>query len=194
MKKSNYLMGIDEAGRGPLAGPVVVAGVCIKRHVVSRLHMLRGIKDSKKLSPKKREEFFGKIVAHPRVRWYAARVSPKIIDKINIAQATNRGVRRVVAKLAQENMHVLLDGSLALSPRISHEVIIKGDERVPLIAAASIIAKVTRDRIMRRLHKKFPQYGFDAHKGYGTKAHKECIAKYGHSLVHRLSFLRGCDI
>lgn len=188
-KVSEYIIGIDEAGRGPLAGPVVVAGVAIKRRAASRLHLLRGIKDSKKLTPKKREELFSTIVSHSSIRWHAARISPRVIDKINIAQATNLGVKRVFQKLAQGNTHAFLDGSLSLPSRFSHEVIIKGDERIPVIAAASIIAKVTRDRIMRRFHKKFPLYGFHAHKGYGTKLHCYRIKQYGHSPIHRLSFL-----
>lgn len=189
MKKSKFVIGIDEAGRGPLAGPVVVAGVLIKRRAASRLGMLRGIKDSKKLSQKKREEFFSRLTGHPSLRWCAVSVSHSVIDKINIARATNYGVRRVFKKLARGmDTHALLDGSLALPSRISHEVIIKGDERIPVIAAASIIAKVTRDRMMRRLHKKFPLYGFYAHKGYGTKAHREAILRHGRCDIHRRSF------
>lgn len=188
MPQSKYIIGIDEAGRGPLAGPVVVGGVALTRRAASKLHMLRGIKDSKKLSPKKREELFSRIVSHSSIQWHAACISPKVIDKINIAQATNLGVKRVFKKLAQESTHALLDGSLSLPSRFSHEVIIKGDERIPVIAAASIIAKVTRDRIMRRFHKKFPLYGFYAHKGYGTKLHKEAILRHGYCDIHRRSF------
>lgn len=185
-----FIIGVDEAGRGPLAGPLAVGAVgtsSLKR--VRRF--FTGIRDSKKLSEKKREEWYAKITSCPDLVWAVAFVSPKVVDAINIANAAKRGAHIVFKKLVgkeEGNVHVLLDGSLYLPKGISQETIIKGDEKVPLIAASSIIAKVTRDRLMRRLDKKFPQYGFAKHKGYGTKLHYARIAEQGLSSVHRVSF------
>ncbi len=208
----HFVIGIDEAGRGPLAGPVIVAGTKIatrdKRHATK---LFRNIRDSKKLTARQREEWFQRLTVHPRIEWAVAKVWPRTIDRINIARATNLGVLRVYKKLNKvasqpslknkyftvraslsraqsREAHTLLDGSLKLPQHISHEVIIKGDEKIPIIAAASIIAKVTRDRTMQRLHKKYPQYRFDVHKGYGTKSHRKLIKKFGQSAVHRKSF------
>lgn len=187
-KKSKFSIGIDEAGRGPLAGPVVVGGVLIKNHRRAA-RLFRGVKDSKKLSAKQRETWFKKLRGSLDIVCARAVIPAKTIDAINIAQATNLGARRVYAKLAGFGMlRAALDGSLYLSKKIPHQTIIKGDEKVPLISAASIIAKVTRDRIMLRLHKKYPKYRFDLHKGYGTKLHRSRIEKYGRSAVHRMSF------
>ena len=184
---NKFIIGIDEAGRGPLAGPVVVAGVCMSPRLAGR--MLAGIKDSKQLSAKQRERWFTLLTAHPKIEWSVARITPAIIDRINIYQAAQLGARRVYEKLAPDkNCHALLDGSLHLPPHISHETIIKGDELIPLIAAASIIAKVTRDRMMIRAHKKYPQYRFDLHKGYGTKLHRDTIREFGQCAIHRKSF------
>lgn len=196
-RSHKYIIGIDEAGRGPLAGPVVVAGIKINQKFYPeqgrRTKFWKGIKDSKKLTPKQREEWFRVLTNHAEIEWAVARVWPKVIDRINITQASNLGARRVCAKLSFDGgnlslAHVLLDGSLHLPPDISHEIIIKGDEKVPVISAASIIAKVTRDRLMRRLHKKYPQYGFDVHKGYGTKLHRRLLRTNGLSVMHRKSF------
>ena len=197
------IIGIDEAGRGPLAGPVVVAGIRIRiKDKGQKIKIFRNIRDSKKLTARRREEWFRILTNHPEIEWAAAKVWPRTIDRINIASAANLGVRRVYEKLCRSKPSFdgeklgwkrlpeiwLLDGGLKLSPHIPHKVIIKGDEKIPVIAAASIIAKVTRDRLMLRLHKKYPQYGFDAHKGYGTKMHRALIAKFGFSEVHRRSF------
>lgn len=185
-----FIIGIDEAGRGPLAGPVVVGGVKIVtrdlRHIT---RLLKGIRDSKKLCPHKREFWFKKLMQSPHIVCASVKISPRVIDTINIAQATNLGVRRVYERLSQgRSYYTGLDGSLYLLKHIPHKTIIKGDEKIPLISAASIIAKVMRDRLMRRLHKKYPQYRFDIHKGYGTKLHRELLKKYGSSEVHRKSF------
>lgn len=205
-KVTKYLIGIDEAGRGPLAGPVAVAGVRIKdkgqrtphqnKFGAGQVKILRGIKDSKKLTAKQREEWFRILTDHPKIEWAVARVWPKVIDRINIAQAANLGARRVHRRLSLDGKRLslgrttfaVLDGSLYLPAYIPHETIIKGDEKIPVIAAASIIAKVTRDRTMLRLHKKYPQYGFDMHKGYGTKLHRMALRRFGHSEIHRKSF------
>ncbi|MBI4225323.1 MAG: ribonuclease HII [Candidatus Sungbacteria bacterium] len=184
------LIGIDEAGRGPLAGPVVVAGVLMSPRLAARV--LVGIKDSKQLSAKQREEWFGFLTGQPDIKWAVSRISPAVIDRINIYQAAQKGAAHVYQKLApQKDCHALLDGSLHLPSYVSHETIIKGDELIPVISAASVIAKVTRDRIMLRLHKRYPAYRFDLHKGYSTALHREMIAKFGRCEIHRRSFR--CD-
>ena len=192
-----YTIGIDEAGRGPLAGPVVVAGVKISVNGNARVaKLLNGIRDSKKLSPKKREEWFSFLTSHPKIEWAVARVWPAMTDRINIARAADLGAARVYTKLCAElssaqslaERPVLLDAGLRLPSGVPQQAIIKGDEKIPAIAAASIIAKVTRDRLMLRLHKKYPQYRFDLHKGYGTRMHREIIGKIGYSEIHRASF------
>lgn len=199
-------IGIDEAGRGPLAGPVVVAGVRLMTSDKKQAaRILKDIRDSKKLTEKQREKWFSILTAHPQIQWATAVVSPRVVDRMNIARAANLGAWRVYKKLIQRadfsfiqltydrplfgsSKKALLDGSLYLPPRIPYETIIKGDEKVPIISAASIIAKVTRDRIMRRLHKKYPQYGLAIHKGYGTYTHRIMIRTFGLSPVHRVSF------
>lgn len=193
MTRNRYIVGIDEAGRGPLAGPVVVAGVKMTPWLAGSF--LCGIRDSKKLSSKKREEWFVRLTSHPKVEWSVARVSPATIDLINIRQATLLGARRVFSRLSldsrlslENTQAVLLDGGLFLPRGIRQRTIIKGDEKIPVIAAASIIAKVTRDRLMIRLHKKYPEYRFDRHKGYGTVLHREMIEQYGRCEMHRVSF------
>ena len=185
-----HSIGIDEAGRGPLAGPLVVGGVRISsKFKVKNLKFLKGIKDSKQLSAKKREEWFKKLTVHPHIEWAYVVISPKVIDRINILQSAYVGAYRVYKKLAGNcPCRAMLDGSLRLPVYIRHKVFIKGDERFSVIAAASIIAKVTRDRIMARLHKKYPMYGFDIHKGYGTKMHYARIKKFGISKIHRKTF------
>ena len=189
MKHSKMIIGIDEAGRGPLAGPVVVAGVKIKGKSKKIKAALDGIRDSKKLYAKKREEWFLRLIRHPDIEWAVAVVPHTVIDRINIYQATLRGARRACAALyRKKNNLVLLDGGLFLPAGIRQKTVIKGDEKIPVISAASIIAKVTRDRIMVRLHNKYPQYRFDSHKGYGTKLHREMIRLYGACPIHRRSF------
>ncbi|MEK7541765.1 MAG: ribonuclease HII [Patescibacteria group bacterium] len=205
---TQYILGIDEAGRGPLAGPVVVAGVRIRaRGRAQNAKLFEGIRDSKKLSPIQREQWYGLLTRHPAVEWAVARVSHAVIDRINIRNAALLGARRVYAKLipayagislagqgarggAPPRARALLDGGLFLphQTNVAQKTVIKGDEKIPLIAAASIIAKVTRDRLMLRLHKKYPQYGFDRHKGYGTVLHREMIAEFGQCEIHRKSF------
>ena len=219
-KKPFYIIGIDEVGRGPLAGPVVVAGVKIElgikfkaqrfgllgNYELGKRGIFVGIKDSKKLSAKKREEWFRKLTGNSKIKWAVAKVWPKVIDRINIANATNLGVWRVYKKLELNKVasrlgpknknfivrvcreHTVLDGGLKLPSHISYESIIKGDEKIPVISAASIIAKVIRDRLMVRLHKKYPKYRFDIHKGYGTKMHRKLLKKFGRSEIHRKSF------
>lgn len=188
-----FSVGIDEVGRGPLAGPITVGAIAAR----GSLKFLRGIKDSKKLSAGQREEWTTRIRNYEsgskNFKIAIASVGPQIIDQAGIMRAARLAVGRCIRKLGftiyDSRFKIMLDGSL-YAPRTyqNQETIIKGDEKIPLIAAASIIAKVHRDKIMICLHKKFPQYGFDTHKGYGTKAHKAAIKKHGLSPIHRKSF------
>lgn len=166
----------------------MVAGIKLK--VKSpELKALRTIRDSKKLTSNQRERWFNIITDHPRIDWAVTKIGTKVIDRINIAQAADLGALRICKRLDPFNdSFILLDGSLYLPRNIKHETIVKGDEKIPAIAAASVIAKVIRDRIMLRLHKKYPQYGFNAHKGYATLAHRISVKKYGRSKTHRKSF------
>ncbi len=195
-KKKLFIIGIDEAGRGPLAGPVVVAGVkIVPREGRAAPRLLAGIKDSKKLSASRRAEWFLRLTRSSVVVWAVAASSPRVIDRINIARAADRAALRVWKRLAaaperadRAAYRTLVDAGIRLADPISYESIIKGDERVPVIAAASIIAKVTRDRIMLRLHRRHPRYRFDLHKGYGTALHRALIRRHGMSDAHRKSF------
>jgi len=176
------VIGVDEAGRGPLCGPVVVAAV----------HLLRpvdGLDDSKKLSESRRERLAPLIMANSL--WLVYSVRPRIIDEKNILQATLWGMRQVIrkltARLAGEAV-VLVDGNRCPGCHPREEAIVKGDARSTAIAAASILAKVHRDRIMTRWDRLYPQYGFAAHKGYATTEHYAALAAYGPSPIHRRSF------
>lgn len=196
-----WIIGIDEVGRGPLAGPVTVAAVAAFMFHV-RSSILKDIKNSKKLSAAKREEWREKIRAEPRFISTVMSVYPRIIDRVGIAKAANKAVATCLKKLARcssppaPHSLVVLDGGLYAPARYANQqTIIRGDEHHPLIAAASIIAKVHRDRYMCRLHRRLPQYGFDKHKGYGTRQHQEAIKNHGLSLYHRPSFCSSlCDI
>jgi ribonuclease HII len=188
------IAGIDEAGRGPLAGPVVAAAVLIKpiRKIRLKLVNIRGVKDSKKLSPKKREKLYKIIVKSPFIEWGTGRVSEKVIDRINILEATKlameRAVKNLEKKIKKNPDYLILDGIIKINSIIPQRSVIRGDNSVFSCAAASIIAKVTRDRIMQRYDKKHPQYGFLKHKGYGTKLHCKMLKKYGPCKIHRKSF------
>lgn len=185
--------GLDESGRGPLCGPVLAAAVVInRRSFLPRRSDLPNIKDSKKLSAKKREEFY-KILTNPpaggpQIEWGIGRVSEKKIDKINILEATKLAMKRAVQKLRKKPNFLILDGKMKLNLPISQKSIVKADEKVFSCAAASIIAKVWRDRIMRKYHKKYPKYGFDKHKGYPTKLHRKMLKKHGPCQIHRRTF------
>ncbi len=188
-KKYKYVIGIDEAGRGPLAGPLAVAAVAAIVNTKSEARnpkQIQNIKDSKKLSPQKREEWY-KIIKKNFESHYVL-ISHKIIDKIGIQKATLLGIKKVLRKFKKKPDLVLMDGGLKAPKKYKQKTIIKGDEKIPLISAASIIAKVTRDRHMMRLHKKFPKYRFDKHKGYGTKLHYKMLKKYGPCKIHRKSY------
>lgn len=188
-----YNVGIDEVGRGPLAGPVTLCA-CMAAADFDIAWFLE-IKDSKKLSEKKREEWFRKAEAARDaglLLWVVVSKTAEEIDRLGIAVAIREALSECLKGLgvAPASTNIYLDGSLfAPAPYIHQETIIKGDEKVPLISIASIIAKVTRDRYMNEMNKKYPQYGFDAHKGYGTKIHINAIKKYGPTPLHRRSFL-----
>lgn len=188
--KTRITIGIDEVGRGALAGPVVLAAVWVMPPFRWYHPALGRIRDSKKLTPRRREDWFRHLTTHPKLVWRVARVSHTVIDRINISKAANLGALRLVRSLmSRRPARVLLDGGLALPAGIPHRAIIRGDERIPAIAAASIIAKVTRDRMMVRLGRAYPVYGFAAHKGYATVRHRNAIRRFGPSPNHRRTFL-----
>lgn len=176
------IAGIDEAGRGPLAGPVVAAAVILPKNID-----LPGVNDSKKLTEAKREELFVQIM-DKALSVGVGKSEAHEIDEINILQATLKAMLRAVENLSVSPDYLLIDGINTINKEIPQDAIKKGDSRSISIAAASIIAKVTRDRIMTELDKKFPTYGFASHKGYGSKMHREAIAAHGPVSTHRKSF------
>ena len=181
---AKYVCGIDEVGRGPLAGPVFAAAVILPVDCV-----IEGLNDSKKLTEKKRDLLFDEI-REKAVAYCVASVDEKTIDEINILQADFVAMRKAVAGLSVKADFALVDGNQYPHTGVDELCIVKGDSKSPSIAAASILAKVSRDRYMLELDKKYPEYQFARHKGYGTKLHYECIEKYGVSPVHRKSFLK----
>ncbi|MEK7149915.1 MAG: ribonuclease HII [Patescibacteria group bacterium] len=208
---NSYIIGIDEVGRGPLAGPVTVAAIAATanfKFLISNFQKKFKVKlrDSKKLSPKQREIWF-KWIKKQKIPLAIADISPKIIDKINISKAANLAATRCIIKLTTNNQRltiknckIFLDGGLYLNlqpttnnqrqNKIKAKTIIRGDEKIPVISLASIVAKVHRDKLMEKLSKKYPLYGFEKHKGYGTKLHYKNIKKHGISEIHRKSFLK----
>ena len=177
------IAGVDEVGRGPLAGPVVAAAVIFE----SEEEIPCGIKDSKALSPKRREELFPMICEKASAVGLGI-VSEKVIDRINILHAAHRAMRRAIASLSIEPHLCLIDGLRVPGLKWLQKPIVDGDKMSVSIAAASIIAKVTRDRIMVGQDMVYPQYGFAKHKGYGTRAHIAALKKYGPCKIHRFSF------
>lgn len=184
----DFVIGVDEAGRGPLAGPVVSAAVLLKRDKFQNT-----IDDSKKLTPLQREKAFLEISGNSISAIGIA--SEKIIDRINILEATRLSMKNAVTSLARKlksadrrKVYVIVDGNMDLMLPFPHKSIVKGDTKSKSIAAASILAKVTRDRIMATYDKLYPKYGFKKHKGYPTKEHKDILKKIGPSLIHRKSF------
>ena len=224
----NIVVGIDEAGRGPLAGPVVAASFAIKNFQFSKFNfqsilnnkILKQVRDSKKLSEKQREEIYNVLINHPQIEWGVGIVSEKVIDKINILEATKLAMEKSVKNLdsrfpsfakasegqcagmtrARKNLDsrfrgndagadfLLLDGNFKINCATEQKSIIKGDQKVFSISAASIIAKVTRDKLMQKYHRKYPQYGFNKHKGYGTASHFANLEKFGPCKIHRKTF------
>ena len=190
LKKQGFdlIIGVDEAGRGPLAGPVVAAAVALKT-----TSFKNRIDDSKKLSAKDREKAFGEITK--KSIFGVSIVSEKVIDRINILQATRQAMHEAIISLTNNiqelnalNIHVIVDGNMFLDLDWPCTDIIDGDAKSKSIAAASILAKVTRDRIMRRYDSLYPEYGFAQHKGYPTEGHRQILRKIGPSTIHRKSF------
>jgi len=221
-KTKKYIIGIDEVGRGPLAGPVTVAAVLLtanlktpkqNKFATGQAYKLKNsktpLRDSKKLSPKQREIWFY-FIKKQKIPYAVANVFPKTIDKINISKAANLAATRALIKVDKLiscklvsfkkpiQANVFLDGGLYLKnpkPKLKNlkltnlQTIVRGDEKIPAISLASIIAKIHRDKYMDKLHKKYPQYGLEKHKGYGTKKHYRSINKNGILKIHRKSFL-----
>jgi len=211
--------GIDESGRGPLAGPVVAAAVSIIANCKLKAKSVRfsssrcdsiiedfkNLKDSKKLSPKKREEFYKILTKSPFIEWGIGKVSEKVIDKSNIKNAAELAMEKALQNLKSKiknkksKIFLIIDGNNIKNLKLKTynlKLIVKGDEKVFSCAAASIIAKVTRDRIMQKYHKKFPRYDFNKHKGYPTKLHLKMLRKYGPCKIHRMTFgpVRACNL
>lgn len=180
---ADYICGVDEVGRGPLAGPVVTAAV-----ILPKGFNLLGVDDSKKLSPKKRDELFDQI-KEAAVAWAIGRREPECIDEINILEATKEAMLDAIENLSVRPDHVLIDAVHLKKLTIPQTSIIKGDANSVSIAAASIIAKVTRDREMVEMSKIYPGYAFESNKGYGTKAHYEGLKAQGPCPIHRKTFL-----
>jgi ribonuclease HII len=177
-----FIAGLDEAGRGPLAGPVVAAAVVLPFDAD-----LPGLNDSKKLTANKREELFPKIKTQA-VSYGVAVVDAEVIDEINILQAALLAMKQAVENLLCDPDLLLIDGNQKIDSSLKQWVIVKGDTKSFFIAAASVLAKVTRDHIMEDYHQLYPQYEFARHKGYGTKLHKGLIAEYGPCPIHRRTF------
>ena len=178
-----FVAGIDEAGRGPLAGPVVAAAVIFLEHKAPR-----GLDDSKKLTAATREALYERLVGCSHVRWSVSIQEPETIDRLNILRATHHAMREAHAALSETSTHALIDGLPVPDFPVAHTALVGGDGRSKSIAAASIIAKVTRDRLMQRAHELYPQYGFGQHKGYGTREHLAALRQHGPCPLHRRSF------
>lgn len=184
-KGAKKICGIDEAGRGPLAGPVVVAAV-----IMPQDSMIEGVNDSKKVSERKREKLYEEIISSA-IAWGVGIIDQKEIDEINILNATKKGLTKALTELSQKPDIILVDALTGINTiGIPYESIIKGDAKSYSIAAASIVAKVTRDRIMRQWSEVYPQYGFEKHKGYGTVAHIKAIKENGICPLHRKTFIK----
>jgi len=190
VNSEDYLIaGVDEAGRGPLAGPVVAAAVILRGNLP-----LDGVMDSKKITEKKREQLYSQIIEQS-LSYGISIVSHQDIDQINILQATMLAMTEAVAKLDIRPNQVLVDGNqVPPIKNIDTQAIVKGDQKIPAISAASILAKVTRDRLMRSYCEQYPGYGFSKHKGYGTKMHMDMIKQLGPCAIHRLTFAPICHM
>ncbi len=187
-KGYNLIAGIDEAGRGPLAGPVVAAAVILPKGC-----LIEGVNDSKKLSEKKREKLYDDIIENA-IAWGVGIKDNNVIDEINILEATRFAMHEAIENLQVKPDFIFIDAEKKVdTDKIPYLPIIKGDALSISIAAASIIAKVTRDRMMREYDKEYPEYGFEKHKGYGTKVHVEAIKEHGLTPIHRRSFTKKFD-
>lgn len=182
-KGYNNIAGIDEVGRGPLAGPVCAAAVILPKGLI-----IDGINDSKKLTEKRREALHD-VIAKEAIAWATAFVEPEVIDEINIRQATHKAMQMAVDALKISPDFLLVDGNDKIPFTVDSEYIVKGDAKSQTIAAASIMAKVTRDRYMVKMEEEYPGYAFAKNKGYGTKAHMEGIRQIGLCPLHRRSFI-----
>ncbi len=183
-KGYSNICGVDEAGRGPLCGPVVAAAV-----ILSKNEKIEGVNDSKKLSEKKREQLFD-VIKEKAIAVGVGISDVDIIEEVNILNATKLAMKEAISNLKVKPDYVLIDGNQGIDIDINFETVISGDAKSESIAAASIIAKVTRDRMLIEYDKKYPEYGFAKHKGYGTKVHIEAIQKYGLTDIHRPSFCK----
>ena len=189
-----FVAGVDEAGRGPLAGPVVACALAFGKLEIKHL----GIRDSKKLNARQREAIYIALRKNPAVLWGVGVVSEKVIDRINILEATKLAMKKAVFELRGKigesaPLFVFLDGNftIGIGEGVVEKPVVRADEKIMSCSAASIIAKVSRDRLMLKYHKRFPQYGFDCHKGYGTDFHYRMLKKHGPSPIHRFSFNLG---
>ncbi len=210
MAKKSYIIGIDEVGRGPLAGPVVVCALAMPANLSlrgggRRSNLLPPLKDSKKLSKLQREAWYQWIKNHHEISYAVSRVYPRGIERLNISQAANLAATRAAQKVISHwplatSAKIFLDGGLYFHSLVASgyplvaKTVIKGDEKIPAISLASIVAKVIRDRFMDKLHKKYPEYGFDRHKGYGTAAHLAALKKFGRTVAHRTTFLKNFNL
>lgn len=183
-KGYNNICGVDEAGRGPLAGPVCAAAV-----ILHKGEIIEGVNDSKKLTEKKREALYD-VIKEKAVAYSIAFASVEEIEEMNILNATMLAMKRAVEGLKVPADYAMIDGNKIPDLNIPAECVVKGDANSMSIAAASILAKVTRDRLCAEYETEYPQYGFAKHKGYGTKLHREMILKYGPCKIHRMSFLK----
>lgn len=183
-KGYNNICGVDEAGRGPLAGPVCAAAV-----ILHKGEIIEGVNDSKKLTEKKREALYD-VIKEKAVAYSIAFASVEEIEEMNILNATMLAMKRAVEGLEVPADYAMIDGNKIPDLNIPAECVVKGDANSMSIAAASILAKVTRDRLCAEYETEYPQYGFAKHKGYGTKLHREMILKYGPCKIHRMSFLK----
>ncbi len=190
------IIGIDEAGRGPLAGPLSLASVSFPDQILTKIQnhqMLYDLDDSKKVSPLKREKLFSEITANSE--WYHVFISNKSIDKFGISLCIFKGIKRLIQKYKQNEIQLLIDGNYKFEKfftekfSFQYKSIIKGDSKVVSIASASILAKVLRDRYMKELSIKFPNFGFEKHMGYGTKLHSQKIKELGLTKYHRKTFI-----
>jgi ribonuclease HII len=179
----SLVAGVDEAGRGPLAGPVVAAAV-----ILPRAFAAPGLDDSKKLTPRRREMLFAVLSSAPDVRWASAEASVAEIDELNILRATHLAMARALDQLNPRPDHALVDGLPVVGLPVPHTAVVKGDALSLSIAAASIIAKVLRDRVMMEMDTLYPQYGFCRHRGYGVREHLAALRIHGPSPIHRRSF------
>ncbi len=186
------VVGMDEAGRGPLAGPVVACALSVDPKFYAEKFKIR-VNDSKKLTLLKREKLFESLTKHKCIGWGIGKVSEKTIDKINILEATKLAMKKAVKSLEKKLKFkdvefLILDGNFKVDMDIPQKSVVRGDEKVFSCAAASILAKVTRDRIMVKYHREYPRYGFNRHKGYPTEYHFKALKKYGPCKIHRKTF------